>query len=527
MADSKEALEFEANLDFVSLRTHYDEELLLRFYNGLMKTNFPIGDELEAVENWIERLNPAQRHKIHPKDFVLDVILAMITKTEPEKNPASFGSSTKSEDYAAEKNHPGSVGHEEKKTDERTISGGIVFEYYKESSCALVTYFVVDTRYRKQGVVKTLLKRTLKQLTETAKAHGKDGCSVTFAETNATGIEDGVMPSTVRHKIMQRLGMGHVGCEYIQPPLDEGKEECYDLILLAYLESPAIKKDGQKYTVPAEPVKVFLQEFARGCYGFDIDPKEYVDLPYMKQLFKQFEGVSTLTVNPDLPWPGPAKRPEGHEGKDEKKELKHLIIAGPPAGGKGTQCEFLKSKYDLVHLSTGDLLREEVKKETELGKQAKVFMDKGELVPNHLLIGVVQQRLKTIEDSGKGWLLDGFPRTEDQSVALTERGVRVNGFILLDVPDEVVVDRMEGRRWDPVANQSYHLKYLPPPPEVVNRLITRSDDNVEKFKVRLGEYHKNLNAVKGFFKNVLHAINGNQSPAQVSASIVSALESHH
>jgi len=140
---------------------------------------------------------------------------------------------------------------------------------------------------------------------------------------------------------------------------------------------------------------------------------------------------------------------------------------------------------------------------------------------------VVQQRLKTIEDSGKGWLLDGFPRTEDQSVALTERGVRVNGFILLDVPDEVVVDRMEGRRWDPVANQSYHLKYLPPPPEVVNRLITRSDDNVEKFKVRLGEYHKNVNAVKGFFKNVLHAINGNQSPAQVSASIVSALESHH
>jgi len=154
-------------------------------------------------------------------------------------------------------------------------------------------------------------------------------------------------------------------------------------------------------------------------------------------------------------------------------------------------------------------------------------MDKGELVPNHLLIGVVQARLKEIEDSGKGWLLDGFPRTEDQAVALTERGVRVNGFILLDVPDEVVVDRMEGRRWDPQTNASYHLKYLPPPPEIVDRLIIRSDDNVDKFKVRLGEYHKNVNAVKGFFKNVLKAINGNQAPAKVSADIVTALESHH
>jgi len=151
-------------------------------------------------------------------------------------------------------------------------------------------------------------------------------------------------------------------------------------------------------------------------------------------------------------------------------------------------------------------------------------MDKGELVPNHLLIGVVQARLKEIEDSGKGWLLDGFPRTEDQAQALTERGVHVTGFVILEVPDEVVVDRMEGRRWDPVTNASYHLKYLPPPPEVVNRLVIRSDDNIDKFKVRLGEYHKNVNAVKGFFKNVLYVINGNQAPAAVSASIVSALE---
>jgi len=240
------------------------------------------------------------------------------------------------------------VVQEEKKTDQRTISGGIVFEYYKASACALVTYFVVDARYRKQGVVKTLLKRTLVQLAETAKAHGKDGCPVIFAETNATGVEDGVMPSTVRHKIMQRLGMGHIGVEYIQPPLDEGKEECYDLLLIGLTDSPAIKKDGQKYSVPAEPIKAFLHEFAAGCFGYDVDEKEWIDLPYIKHLFKQFDGITSIPVNPDLPWPGPASHPPGHEshshGHEEKKDLKHLIIAGPPAGGKGTQCEFLKKK---------------------------------------------------------------------------------------------------------------------------------------------------------------------------------------
>jgi len=522
MAESKQ---FEDSLDYVSIRDHYDEELLLRFYNGLMKTNFPIGDELEAVENWVDNLNPENQKKHNPKAFVLDVILAMIKGTEPETNPASIGSHIKLEEYASEKNHPGAINQEDKKVDHkrdgRTISGGIVFEYYKESACGLVTYFVVDARYRKQGVVKILLKRALNQLTEIAKKHGKEGCHVILAETNATGVEDGVMPSTVRHKIMQRLGMAHIGVEYIQPPLDEGKDECYDLLLIAYLESPAIKKEGKNYTVPAEHVKAWLKEFAAGCYGFDTNPEDYVHKDYYKRLFKQFDSLTNITVNPELPWPGPIK----HDHKEQKDGLKRLIIAGPPAGGKGTQCDFLKSKYDLVHLSTGDLLRDEVKKGSELGHKAKVFMDKGELVPNHLLIDVVKEKLKGIEEKGKGWLLDGFPRTEDQAIALTEGGVKVNGFVILEVPDEVVTERMEGRRWDPVTNQSYHIKFLPPPTDIANRLIIRSDDNIDKFKVRLGEYHKNVNAVKGFFKPVLHVINGNQSKDAVSAAIVSALES--
>jgi len=225
-----------------------------------------------------------------------------------------------------------------------------------------------------------------------------------------------------------------------------------------------------------------------------------------------------LTLNPDLPWPGPASRPS----TDSK--LKRLIIAGPPAGGKGTQCEFLREKYDLVHLSTGDLLRAEVKEGTQLGKEAKGFMDRGELVPNHLLIGVVKERLKKIEESGKGWLLDGFPRTDDQAKALIDGGVQVSACLLLEVPDEVLVERMEGRRFDPVTNNTYHLKFFPPPDETVRaRLIVRSDDNVEKFKVRLGEYHKHVKAIKDFFHSVLHVVDGNQSKQTVSESLAKIL----
>jgi len=317
--------------------------------------------------------------------------------------------------------------------------------------------------------------------------------------------------------------MAHVGCQYIQPPLDEGKEECYDLILIAYLESPAIKKEGKNLTLPAEPVIAFLQEFAQGCHGFEVAPENFINLPYYKHLFKQFETLKTIPVNPDLPWPGPSS-PPGKEHKESKHPLKRLIIADPPAGGKGTQCDFLKVKYDLVHLSTGDLLREEVKKGSELGKQAKVYMDKGELVPNHLLIGVVKEKLTAIEASGKGWLLDGFPRTEDQAKALTEGGVLVSGFIVLDVPNEVVTERMEGRRHDPVTNITYHLKFFPPPSEVVPRLIIRSDDNIDKFKTRLAEYHKNVTDVKDFFKGVLHVVNGNQGKDVVSSAITVVLD---
>jgi len=309
--------------------------------------------------------------------------------------------------------------------------------------------------------------------------------------------------------------------DYIQPPLDEGKSESYDLLLIALLDSHAIKKDGKTLTVPSKTVVAFLEEFAHACHGFEVDKSTFVNSGWYKHLLKQFEHGHSITINPELPWPGRPSRPG-----ESKKKLKRLIIAGPPAGGKGTQCDFLKEKYNLVHLSTGDLLRAEVKEGTDLGKQAKAFMDRGELVPNHLLIGVVKERLKTIEESGKGWLLDGFPRTDDQAKALIEGGIEVSGCVLLEVPDEVVVERMEGRRFDPVTNATYHLKFFPPPndEEIKKRLITRSDDNVDKFKVRLGEYHKHVQSIKNYFEHVLHVVDGNKAKHVVSEKLAEALD---
>ena len=122
-----------------------------------------------------------------------------------------------------------------------------------------------------------------------------------------------------------------------------------------------------------------------------------------------------------------------------------IIIAGAPASGKGTQCEMIKEKFGVVHLSTGDILRAAVKEGTELGKTAGGFMDRGELVPDEVMIGVVGERLKQEDCQCQGWLLDGFPRTGAQAAALVDSGALPDVFLLLDVPDEDLVDRVVGR----------------------------------------------------------------------------------
>lgn len=202
---------------------------------------------------------------------------------------------------------------------------------------------------------------------------------------------------------------------------------------------------------------------------------------------------------------------------------KRIIIAGAPASGKGTQCEWIKKQFNVVHISTGDLLRDAVKAGTDVGKTAKGYMDKGQLVPDDLIIDLVQQRLNQSDCKAQGWLLDGFPRTESQAEALNKAGVVPDVFILIDVPDEILVERVCGRRLDPQTGKIYHIKFSPPESkEVVDRLVQRSDDNEETIKVRIATFHKNIGSVINSYKNILK-VKGNQTPLQVFAEISASL----
>ena len=146
-----------------------------------------------------------------------------------------------------------------------------------------------------------------------------------------------------------------------------------------------------------------------------------------------------------------------------KKEAPKIIIAGAPGSGKGTQCEYIVKKYGVVHISTGDILREQVRNGTALGKEAKEYMCKGALVPDSVVIGMMKAKLSEPEVKAKGWLLDGFPRTAAQAKAMADIGIKADAFVQLEVPDSVLVERICLRRTDPVTGKIYHLKFNPPP----------------------------------------------------------------
>ena len=171
-----------------------------------------------------------------------------------------------------------------------------------------------------------------------------------------------------------------------------------------------------------------------------------------------------------------------------------VIISGAPASGKGTQCEFIKEEFKLVHLSTGDMLRAAVEEGSSLGAEAKVFMDAGGLVPDELIIAIVIARLRAPDCAERGWLLDGFPRTRAQADALEAAGMECDVFVQLDVDPALLVERVTGRRSDPMTGKIYHLKYSPPPddPELLARLVHRTDDTEEKVSdfYLLRHYHR-------------------------------------
>ncbi len=203
----------------------------------------------------------------------------------------------------------------------------------------------------------------------------------------------------------------------------------------------------------------------------------------------------------------------------------NLIFIGPPGAGKGTQADKLRDDFKLPYIATGDIFRENVKNETELGKQVKAITDAGDLVPDELVVDIVTDRLEA-DDVQDGFILDGFPRTIPQAEALTDRlsseSRRLTAAILIDVPDEEVIKRISGRRVCVKEGHLYHVDYDPPKREGVcdqdgSRLIQREDDQPEVVKNRLEQYHHNTEPLIGYYdeQGILRRIDGTRPPAAV------------
>jgi adenylate kinase len=182
-----------------------------------------------------------------------------------------------------------------------------------------------------------------------------------------------------------------------------------------------------------------------------------------------------------------------------------LILLGPPGAGKGTQATFIKEKYDIPQISTGDMLRAAVKAGTPLGLAAKSVMDAGGLVSDDIIIGLVRDRLKQ-PDCAHGYLFDGFPRTVPQADAMKEAGVAIDYVLEIAVPDAAIVERMSGRRVHAPSGRTYHVKFNPP--KVAGRddvtgeeLIQRDDDKEETVTKRLAVYHEQTEILVGYYND--------------------------
>jgi adenylate kinase len=203
----------------------------------------------------------------------------------------------------------------------------------------------------------------------------------------------------------------------------------------------------------------------------------------------------------------------------------NLILLGPPGAGKGTQAERLTDDFNLPYIATGNILRAAVAAETELGKQAKVFMDAGELVPDEVITGVILEAVAAAE-ALDGFLLDGFPRTVAQADALAvglELSDRhLTAAILIDVPDEEVMRRMSGRRVSVKTGRVYHIEFDPPKHEGRcdvdgSRLVQREDDKPETVRHRLAVYHEQTAPLIAYYeeKGLLRRFDGTRSPTEV------------
>ncbi len=212
---------------------------------------------------------------------------------------------------------------------------------------------------------------------------------------------------------------------------------------------------------------------------------------------------------------------------------KYVILLGPPASGKGTQAARIRETLGIPHVASGDLFRENLKNATPLGMEAKAYMDRGELVPDDITIRMVMERLSR-PDCAVGALLDGFPRTIPQAEALqkalAEKGLSINLVVNIVVPDDVLVERVTGRRLCRTCGASYHIKFNPPKVEGVcdldgGELYQRDDDRVETVRKRLEVYWKQTSPLIDYYRaqGVLVDIDGNRPIPEVEAALMAAL----
>lgn len=210
-----------------------------------------------------------------------------------------------------------------------------------------------------------------------------------------------------------------------------------------------------------------------------------------------------------------------------------IVMLGAPGAGKGTQAKMIAEQYGIPHISTGDIFRLNIKNGTELGMEAKAYMDKGELVPDKLTVRILLDRVAQ-EDCKNGYVLDGFPRTIPQAevldAELTKLGDAIDYAINVDVPDENIIRRMSGRRACVGCGATYHIVHIPPKKEGIcdkcgGELILRDDDKEETVKNRLNVYHAQTQPLIDFYtkKGVLKTVDGTVDSAEVFAAIKSIL----
>ena len=211
-----------------------------------------------------------------------------------------------------------------------------------------------------------------------------------------------------------------------------------------------------------------------------------------------------------------------------------VVMLGAPGAGKGTQAEKIAEEFGIPHISTGDIFRKNIKENTELGKEAKSYMDAGKLVPDELTVKMLLDRVNN-DDCRDGYILDGFPRTIPQAEALDsklyELGEDIDYAINVDVPDDNIINRMSGRRACPKCGATYHIEYIPPKKDGVcdecgGELVIRDDDKPETVKNRLAVYHEQTQPLIDYYKkkDVLHVVDGTVDVADVFEAIKDILK---